>query len=118
MQNTTPLTERSALARLIRALAKQGWNPVDVYDGGDPIPLAGMDVDKIVEECSATSDAHLRMSNGENTATMYLVWGNSPMELVANHSIRWGFEEAIDAALRSIWPLYPDDCSPVSPEVP
>ena len=103
------ISEEQALARILRHLAKLGWSPVEVYDEDDPNDLSGMSVDEVVEECRAYDDCHLRVGKDGKFGTVYLVWGNSPMELVADHTTRWGLDEAIDAALASVWPLYPDD---------
>ncbi|MNG23991.1 hypothetical protein D3C84_1086630 [compost metagenome] len=59
--------------------------------------------------------AHIRFSkgagaNGANGAgTLMLVWGNSPIELIADHTTNHGFDEAVDAAQRSVWPNYPEE---------
>lgn len=111
------ISEEQALARILRHLTKLGWEPVEVYDEDDPIDLAGMSVEEVVEECRASDDCHLRVGKEGKTGTIYLVWGNSPMELVADHTTRWGLDEAVDAALASIWPLYPDDSSEIAAEV-
>lgn len=103
------ISEEQALARILRHLAKLGWSPVEVYDEDDPIDLVGMSVDEVVVECRAYDDCHLRVGKDGKFGTIYLVWGNSPMELVADHTTRWGLDEAIDSALASVWPLYPDD---------
>ena len=103
------ISEEQALARALRHLAKLGWTPEDVYDEDDPIDLVGMSVDEVVEECRAFDDCHLRVGKDGKVGYIYLVWGNSPMELIADHTTRWGLDEAIDAALASVWPLYPDD---------
>lgn len=103
------ITEQQALARILRHLAKLGWTPEDVYDEDDPISLVGMSVDDVVAECRATDECHLRLGKDGEFGTVYLVWGNSPMELVADHTTRGGLGEAVDEALASIWPFYPDD---------
>jgi hypothetical protein len=111
------ISEEQALARILRHLAKLGWMPVEVYDEDDPSDLSGMSVDEVVEECRAFSDCRLRVSNDGKVGSIYLVWGNSPMELIADHTTRWGLDEAVDAALYSIWPLYPDHSSEIAAEV-
>lgn len=103
------ISEEQALARILRHLAKLGWTPEEVYDEDDPIYLVDLPVDEVVAECRAFDDCHLRVGKDGEFGTIYLVWGNSPMELVADHTTRWGLDEAIDAALASVWPLYPDD---------
>lgn len=104
------ITENETLARIIRHLAKLGWTAVDLYDGGDePIDLRGMPVDQVVTESRGTDDCHLRVEKEGNQGTLYIVWGNSPFELIADLTTRWGLEDDVDAALASIWPLWPDD---------
>ena len=103
------ITEQQALARILRHLAKLGWTPEEVYDEDDPIYLVDLPVDEVVAECRAFDDCHLRVGKDGEFGTIYLVWGNSPMELVADHTTRWGLDEAVDSALASVWPLYPDD---------
>lgn len=111
------ISEEQALARILRHLAKLGWTPDDVYDEDDPISLVGMSVDEVVVECQAFGDCHLRVGKDGKFGTIYLVWGNSPMELVADHTTRWGLDDDIDAALESIWPDYPDDSRVVAEEI-
>ncbi len=101
--------EEQALARILRHLAKLGWEPDDIYDEDDPVNLVGMSVDEVVAECRAYDDCHLRVSKDGKFGAIFLVWGNSPMELVADHTTHWGLDKAVDEALASIWPLYPDD---------
>lgn len=110
------ISEEQALARILRHLAKLGWTPDDIYDEDDPVNLVGMSVDEVVAECRAYEECHLRVSKDGKFGAIFLVWGNSPMELVADHTTRWGLDEAVDAALASIWPLYPDD-SEIAAEV-
>ena len=110
------ISEEQALARILRHLIKLGWVVDDLYDDGDPIDLAGKTIEEVVEECRATDDCNLWLSKDGRHGTVYLVWGNGPMELVADHTTRGGFGVAIDAALASVWPLYPDD-SEIAEEV-
>ncbi|MNG41790.1 hypothetical protein D3C84_1312010 [compost metagenome] len=54
--------------------------------------------------------ATLRMrSRDGHTSSIGLVWGNCPMELIADYTLDHGFEAAMDAALRSVWPDYPGE---------
>ncbi len=104
------ISEEEALARIIRHLAKLGWTPVDLYNGDDvPVDLAGMSVEEVVQECRATDECHLSVGKDGNQGVIFLVWGNSPIELIADHTTRGNLEEDVNAALESIWPEYPDD---------
>ena len=75
------------MARIIRHLAKLGWTPVDLYNGDDePVDLAGICVEEVVQECRATDECHLRIGKADMHGTIFLVWGNSPVELIADHN--------------------------------
>lgn len=110
------LDEPQALARILGHLARQGWVVKGVDYGEGPEKLDLSTIKKVVTEARACDISFLRLEKDEARAVIQLVWGNSPSELIADHSTSNGFEEALDAALKSVWPDWPDD-SRTAPEV-
>lgn len=102
------MTEEQGLSQLIEQLNKQGWPCAFVNDGEEDIPCKGKTVAQIVEDCAATEEAWLYFGTNGRLGNLYLVWGNSPSELVADHSLSYGFGDAVDQALVAVWPTYPD----------
>ncbi len=105
------ISEEQALARILRHLAKLGWAHYELDDGdGEWQYVKTRSAEQVAEVCAAVEVCTLRFINeGNKTGVMFLVWGNSPGELVDDHSESAGFGVAVDEALASIWPLYPDD---------
>lgn len=102
------MTEQQALALIIYNLQQQGWNPTRAWDGEESVDVEGKSIDEIVEECASTDQAYLSFRKGVHRGQVMMVWGNSPSELVADHTESNGFGAAVDAALRSVWLTYPD----------
>lgn len=104
--------EQDGLLKVLKALAGQGWLLHYVQDGGET--TQPQTVEQAVEDASAVDEAWIHLIKDAGTpdqATGYvqLVWGNSPIELIADHTTNHGFGEAVDAALRSVWPNYPEE---------
>lgn len=100
--------EKQGLAKLIGSLTARGWTPFKVYDGEGMEVVKGKTTAEIVEVCAATEDSNLYFKDAQQSrGYLYLVWGNSPSELVCDHSLNHGFGEAVDAALREVFPGWP-----------
>ncbi|MNX89700.1 hypothetical protein D3C86_1217210 [compost metagenome] len=103
--------EKEGLVKIIEGMRSRGWQPTQVFDGEEYIALEpGQDAASIVEECSSTDDSTL-IFNGispSRRGSLYLVWGNSPSELVADNSIGHGFDVDLDETLRDVFPGWPN----------
>lgn len=96
--------EKAGLAQIIDRMKKAGWNPYRVWDGGENQSVLGRSTGEIAEVCCSTGDASLYFDNGSEGHCAYLVWGNSPEELIADNSMGGGFEVALDAAIAEVFP--------------
>ncbi|CAD5377313.1 hypothetical protein OF001_U20240 [Pseudomonas sp. OF001] len=92
--------EKAALARIITALLPLGWEPCKLDDGGDDlIDLSHMDTEDVVENCAAVDMCHLHFRDEAcRVATVVIIWGNSPEELIADATMSHGFDEALEQA--------------------
>lgn len=102
------MTEQQALARIIANLHEQGWQADRVNDGDEHVPVRGRPISNIAETCADTDEAWLYFMKEDIQGIVRLIWGNSPSELIADHTESNGFGAAVDAALRSVWPTWPD----------
>lgn len=104
-----PADEKAYLEQMIDKLADRGWKPC-AYNDGDgymPIDPAVRSMGWIIEQVSATDHAWLQFKNADGkTKTVMLIWGNDPHgeELFADHAMGDGFEEAVDAAHKELFP--------------
>ncbi|GAC1038742.1 hypothetical protein thsps117_35000 [Pseudomonas sp. No.117] len=110
---TQAITEHSGLVAVLADLQRQGWRAAELWDGEEWVPIqATWSADEIAEHAAETELSRVRFLS-ENRAghegTMLLVWGNSPIELIADMTITHGFAEAVESAQRTVWPHYPDD---------
>lgn len=103
------MTEREALVKVITHLVGQGWAVVGVNDGGEKISAKGKTVEQVVDDADGVDEAWITFTCGHATGTLWLVWGNSPIELIADHTTADGFGDAVDAAQLSVWPNYPEE---------
>jgi len=105
--------ERAGLFKVLEYLEHPGggWRPYQLWDTEEWLTFGpGLSLEAVVTEAAQTDMATLRMINGDGrTGSLGLVWGNSPIELIADHTTDHGFGEAVDAAQRSVWPNYPED---------
>lgn len=103
--------EKAGLLGVLEHLKGQGWVVRHVDDGEEEIDAEGKTLAEVIEDAAAVELAHIRLSrvDGAGTGTLMLVWGNSPIELIADATTNHGFDEALDAAQRSVWPNYPDE---------
>ena len=104
-----PADEKAYLEQMIFKLAERGWKPCAYNDGGGhmTIDTSAHGIHWIIEQVSAVDQAWLKFENENGaTRTVFLVWGNDPHgeELFADHSMGEGFEDAIDAAHKEIFP--------------
>ncbi len=96
--------EKDALFRIISNLKQFGWEPWELDDGGDEwIPMSGHTVSGVVEDCSAVDMCTLRFRKCDGPSSVHygaalIVWGNSPEDLIADATMKHGFNEALDTA--------------------
>ena len=106
------VTEHSGLVAVLTDLQRQGWRLRTVgWRGLGPIH-AIWSADEIAKHAAETELAKLRFlseSTAGHEGVMLLVWGNSPIELIADMTIANGFGEAVELAQRSVWPHYPEE---------
>ncbi|WP_145009829.1 hypothetical protein [Pseudomonas oryzihabitans] len=110
---TQAITEHSGLVAVLADLQRQGWRATELWDGEEWVPIqANWSADEIAEHAAETELSRVRFlseSHAGYEGTMLLVWGNSPIELIADTTIAHGFAEAVERAQRMVWPHYPDD---------
>lgn len=110
---THTITEHTGLVAVLVDLQRQGWRATELWDGEDWRPISTTwSADEIAEHAAETDLAKVRFlseSHAGYEGAMLLVWGNSPIELIADMTIANGFAEAIERAQRTVWPHYPDD---------
>jgi hypothetical protein len=100
--------EKLALGLILGSLRSMGWEHYELDDGDGWAFIGDKPIDQAVEECSAVWMCTLRLlKDGDKTAVMLIVWGNSPSELIADHSCSRGFDDDVDAALKALWPAWP-----------
>jgi len=101
--------EKLALGLILGSLHNMGWEHYELDDGEGWEFVGDKSTELVVEDCAAVEMCTLRMlKDGDQTAVMLIVWGNSPSELIADHSCSRGFDDDVDAALKTIWPAWPD----------
>lgn len=97
--------EKAGLTHTLHHLQGAGWHPRQLDDGGlDRIDVWDLHIDDVVEQCAAVAECTLFFRNGNFRGTLYLIWGNSPEELIADHSECEGFSEAVDLATAQAFP--------------
>ena len=106
-----PDLEKAGLLKVLQHLGSQGWGPYELWDTEEWRNFnAGATLTDVVACCAETDMATLRMKGSNDCiGSIGLVWGNSPIELIADYTLGHGFEDAVDAAQRSVWPNYPDE---------
>jgi len=79
--------EQQSARGLVVALVQAGYN-LSVYDGEEWAIRFSVDVDAVCDELGACDEETLRVRRADRTTIgdIYLVWGNSPEELVSNYS--------------------------------
>jgi hypothetical protein len=103
--------EKDGLLMVLMHLAEQGWVPIELWDTEEWRTFNnGAPLTSVVEACGDVEMATLRLRRTDGrTGSLGLVWGNSPSELIADYTLDHGFEGAVQAAQRSVWPNYPED---------
>jgi hypothetical protein len=91
-----------AAARMIIEAALERRYTVSVWDGGTWVVKYSRDVDQIAMALQSSDEDQLRLhdESGHSVGTMLLIWGNSPEELVADHSDN----DAIKSLLEAVQP--------------
>ncbi|MBH3329873.1 hypothetical protein I5L56_09585 [Pseudomonas oryzihabitans] len=107
------VTEHSGLVAVLTDLQRQGWRATELWDGEAWEPIDAIwSAEEIAERAAQTDLAKLRFlseSTAGHEGVMLLVWGNSPIELIADMPLANGFGEAVELAQRSVWPHYPEE---------
>lgn len=107
------VTEHSGLVAVLSDLQRQGWRATDLWDGEEWSPIqaswSANDIAKHAADTELAKLCFLSESNPGHEGEMLLVWGNSPIELIADMTMANGFGEAVELALRSVWPHYPEE---------
>jgi hypothetical protein len=107
------VTEHSGLVAVLTDLQRQGWRASELWDGEAWGPIHAIwSADEIAKHAAETELAKLRFlseSTAGHEGVMLLVWGNSPIELIADMTMANGFDEAVELAQRSVWPHYPEE---------
>lgn len=108
--------ERDGLLKVLQELKKLGWYVVYLDDNDERKDYAaGTPLEDVVYDANQTEDVHLglrfnQVGKPSANARIYLVWGNSPVELIADWSAALAeFDEAIEAAQKAVWPNYPEE---------
>lgn len=106
-----PDAEKSGLFNVLVHLKGQGWAPIELWDTEEWRNFkAGASLSDVVAGCAETDMATLRLRHTDGReGSIGLVWGNSPIELIADFTLNDGFPEAVDAAQRAVWPNYPEE---------
>ena len=107
------VTGHSGLVAVLTDLQRQGWRASELWDGEAWGPIHAIwSADEIAKHAAETELAKLRFlseSTAGHEGVMLLVWGNSPIELIADMTMANGFGEAVELAQRSVWPHYPEE---------
>lgn len=102
--------EAQTLKRILNFLQGAGWEVESGYDGGDDWEHCESVEDAVsLAESVYDSTLMLRHSTTRRIGHIYIVRGNSPIEMIVDHSVNGGFGEAVDAALRHVFPNYPEE---------
>jgi len=104
--------ERDGLFKVLQHLEHPGgWRPYQLWDTEEWLTLPlGLALQAVVTAAAQTDMATLTLISGDGrTGSLGLVWGNSPIELIADYTTNHGFGEAVAAAQRSVWPNYPEE---------
>lgn len=106
-----PDAEQAGLLKVLQHLDDHGWRPIELWDTEEWLVFGnGVTLQAKVKEAAQTDMATLRLRHDDGRiGSIGLVWGNSPIELIADHTTNHGFGEAVDAAQRSVWPNYPEE---------
>lgn len=103
--------EKAGLLKVLQHLDDHGWRPIELWDTEEWLTFGpGVTMQAKVKEAAQTDMATLRLRHDDGRiGSIGLVWGNSPIELIADYTTDHGFGEAVNAAQRSVWPNYPEE---------
>lgn len=107
--------EREGLLKVLQELKKQGWQVAYLNDGEERKNYpAGTPLEDVVYDANQTGEARIGLAwqspGAARRAEIYVVWGNSPVELIADWTAALAeFDEAIEAAQKAVWPNYPEE---------
>jgi hypothetical protein len=103
--------EQAGLLKVLQHLDDHGWRPIELWDTEEWLVFGnGVTMQAKVNEAAQTDMATLRLRHDDGRiGSIGLVWGNSPIELIADYTLDHGFEGAVEAAQRSVWPNYPEE---------
>lgn len=106
-----PDLEKAGLLKVLQHLDDHGWRPIELWDTEEWLVFGnGVTMQAKVNEAAQTDMATLRLRHDDGRiGSIGLVWGNSPIELIADYTTSDGFEGAVEAAQRSVWPNYPEE---------
>lgn len=98
--------EKDGLVKVIGHLLTKGWVPVEIWDGEEMVKAKEpSEVNSWVEEAAATEEAKIYFQNsGGGRGYIYLVWGNDPHELIADHTLNHDFGLAVEEATDAVFP--------------
>lgn len=107
--------EREGLLKVLQELKKLGWQVAYLDDGEERKNYpAGTPLEDVVYDANQTEDARIGLAYNHagrpaTSASIYVVWGNSPIELIADWCGSSSFDETIEAAQKAVWPNYPEE---------
>lgn len=107
--------EREGLLKVLQELKKLGW-PVTYLDDGEERKdyPASTPLEDVVYDANQVEDARIGLAYNHagqpaTRASILIVWGNSPIELIADWCGSSSFDETIEAAQKAVWPNYPEE---------
>lgn len=102
--------ERLSLLRTLQGLTTLGWVCRRWWDSEESHDFPeDVTHEHIVEEAASVELCHLYFRKGEEKATIMLVWGNRPIDLIADVGGPAQFDTDLNAVMLQIWPNYPEE---------
>ena len=93
------MSQKSEIRFLLKCLQKAGWDLdcISDQDNGEEITLAGLSKTAIINEITAADDCLMRVKHKtDGFGTLYLVFGNSPGELVCDYTDKPSLDLVVD----------------------
>lgn len=100
-RDLVPENEFDTLVLIIQMLQDRGWRPVRIFDDEEITPVEGLISTEIADLMAQVELCHLRMAGEDRSYLLAVCWGNSPEELVYDHSTDWG---DLDEVLYELFP--------------
>lgn len=91
--------EKIRLTKILKHLEQHsGWHVYRVLDGEDKIPVDT--VEEAIEHASAVEEATIRVhdTSGDNVASIMVVWGNGPEDIICDYTLAPGLMQALEHA--------------------